>query len=693
MALAETAELIAKLRLQDELSGPMKGATGSVTQAEQAIAKAGTQTSRFSTFGKNASDAVHTFTGRVSGLAKVLGAVGLLGGVIGVVGAFKSGIEEARSFGNAAEDMSTTLNITRGNAQLLLFTFKQFGVEAGDAQKIVGMLEKNVGNLSLTAKGASDFYAKFGFNIQDSTGKIKDANTLISDFTDFWNNKTIPAEQKVAAGAALFGRSWQGMLEVLQSGSGAWRDANQRAKDLGLAQEDITANAEANEAAMFRWNSTLDALKITIGSQVLPVLTDLADQATRFATEHRQDITAFFLRLRDVAKNAISFITGTVLPTIGSLADAAGKFWNSIPDPLRDLLVKGFVADRTIKFLFGFSLMDVGKAALGPLVDIIGKQFLGRGSNPANPLYVLDVTGGGKGGVPGAGGGIGGLVTGIAGAATLAGAFGLAADQLGRLPDYWKGLQELQTAKSIADFKTAWHDTVNGSTLLTAFKPLTDKLYSLFPGGAAAALGLTSGRFNDQQGLIGSDGMKPLVLPTTKTAEGVDELKRIGQIQTNQLGAMVKGVQELHGSLSALQSAFLDKWDGIRESLGLVGKRGEEVRREIAKGLGITVDQLITLRHAALREMAHDLGISVGELKAIRRSADGNDQILADKLGISIDQLREIRDKARTTAIQTTKIAGKDFSPTVNVQVRTMITTRDVVRSVSMNTRYGKFAT
>jgi hypothetical protein len=79
---------------------------------------------------------------------------------------------------------------------------------------------------------------------------------------------------------------------------------------------------------------------------------------------------------------------GKAAGTIGDLVGAASAFWGSIPAPLRDLMLKGIVADRTIHFLFGFSPIE---AVGGTLLKGLTGSIFQRGSSPANPLFVSDV--------------------------------------------------------------------------------------------------------------------------------------------------------------------------------------------------------------------------------------------------------------------------------------------------------------
>lgn len=88
---------------------------------------------------------------------------------------------------------------------------------------------------------------------------------------------------------------------------------------------------------------------------------------------------------------------GQAASAVGMVFGALKAGWDAVPKPLRDLLVTGLVADKTIKFLFGFDpAAALFKGATG---------LLQRGGTPANPLFVTDVAGDlTKGGVPGVGG-------------------------------------------------------------------------------------------------------------------------------------------------------------------------------------------------------------------------------------------------------------------------------------------------
>jgi hypothetical protein len=135
-------------------------------------------------------------------------------------------------------------------------------------------------------------------------------------------------------------------------------------------------------------------LKTQIGIVVVPAIADLAAAAADFVNTHQQDFVEFFRMALAEGKKFASFARDTVLPTVANLASGAKSLWDSIPGPIRDLLVKGFVADKTIKFLFGIDLAGMGKDLLSDALGAGLRNIFGRGSSPATPMWVQSVGGG-----------------------------------------------------------------------------------------------------------------------------------------------------------------------------------------------------------------------------------------------------------------------------------------------------------
>jgi TP901 family phage tail tape measure protein len=149
--------------------------------------------------------------------------------------------------------------------------------------------------------------------------------------------------------------------------------------------------------------NVLTDIGITIGSKLLPKLTPLLKRLNDFINGHQADIEKFgddlaggFEKVADAVGKTdwTPFIDGLKLSA--SLAKGAFDAFNALPDDFKKLVLVGFGIN---KFTGGL-ITSLGKDVAGAL----GGQFLGRGSSPANPLWVQSVGGiGGVGGAAGAG--------------------------------------------------------------------------------------------------------------------------------------------------------------------------------------------------------------------------------------------------------------------------------------------------
>lgn len=357
------------------------------------------------------------------------------------IGAFQEAVRKANEFGDAIQRVSKVTGDTVEETSKLVDTLDYFGINADAAVRVTGMAEKNLGALSqrseegakkvadwnkthgeaiTAAKKLSLLYPKlaqfqkqYGLSLTDAKGKLLSFNELLLRSADYFNDKHIPAATKAAALAKIFGRNWQTLIPVLSQGSAKLREMEGDA--IKLTKADIDNMAKFKEATR-EWDDTIGDLQITLGAKLLPELTALAKSASAFVSQNSDKIVDFFKN----AYQAASKLAGIV----GDVGRGLLGVWNMIPEPMRDLLVKGLVADRTIKFLFGFSPIKFATDALGGLV---GKLFQ-RGSTPLNPLFVSNVGGLPVGGLPTGGlpGGIGGSILGDFRAALAAGGLGLA---------------------------------------------------------------------------------------------------------------------------------------------------------------------------------------------------------------------------------------------------------------------------
>lgn len=454
MALAETAQLVADLQLKDNMTRPAKNAKAALGDLNEQTTATTTRMSGLGAASARVSGSLGHFQNRVGNLAKGIGILGIGGAAVALTGFLKQSAEAATSFGNTVIKVSALTGVSTERVSQFVDAFDKFGVSADKSERILGFLTKTVGNLTATKKAAKKVEDDYGFSLLNANGKAKDSLTIVRDFTSYFENKQIPAQQKAALGAKLFGRSWTDLIPIFEKGRKGYDEA--LASAMKLSKQDIQ-NMKASRDATREWNDALGDFQVMVGLKLLPVMAELARNAAAWLNDegNQKTLLGFLDQGIKLGKDLASFLTGRVLPALSGLGEAASGFWNSLPGPLQDLLVTGLVADRTIKYLFGFSVTGVAGDLVGGLVKdglgaILGKLGLARGSSPANPIYVSGgIGGGGATGGPGPVAGGGGLASKLGRAVSILGAVTIAGTSIAALAEQF-GIFQQQVAQDQA---------------------------------------------------------------------------------------------------------------------------------------------------------------------------------------------------------------------------------------------------
>ncbi len=448
-----------------------------VGQVDSSISKLTSRAGKFATTLKTSvGGALTHFGGRLKEVASVgLGALGV-GGIFGIGAVFEKSLGKAQEWGLQIEKLT---GITRDSAEQmsgLLAVTEKFGLSSERLAQIAGFTEKSLGAIASKASGAAKFQKLYGFAIVDGKGKVKDFNTVLLQFSDYWNKKGIPASTKAAAAAKLFGRGYADLVPILNLGQKGIKAAEEEAAALGLTltKDNVVALSKAREATR-KWGDAIGGLELQIGIALLPALTDLATAATSFVQTHGKQIIQFFKDAVQFGRNAAG--------VIGGLASAAIGFWNSIPAGLRDMLVKGIVADRTVNFLFGISPIKVvaslAESALGGIGKTLGGSITQTLLGGVQKVFVVN---------PGFGGGGGGAVgaaeegAAAAGGISLAGLVASAAVLVGSLVVTQKAVVEPGLQSQAGQNVSATEALIgrgNAGEIGTALRGLQDNVASL----------------------------------------------------------------------------------------------------------------------------------------------------------------------------------------------------------------------
>ena len=321
----------------------------------------------------------------------------------------QEGVTRASDRLNLAETRLHTLEGKRKTSALALATaqdaVKTAEMGVADAQAKLGLLTDTGAN---SVSKLLQLQQQYGVQLTDSSGKALDFGSVLNNVADYYKSSAAESD-KAHLAAQLFGRGYAEMIPILKLGSQGIKDAEAEAAKLGLT---LTATNAADlvkyRESMRTLGDAVGGVELQLGLAFIPAVKDAADAVSHFLENGGRDqIVGLFKRAIDTGRQLVGFITGSVVPTIQTIGGAASAAWNTVPEPLRELITKGVIADRTIKFLFGMSpihfVLDTAESAIGKAISsaLGGSGFFGRGSI-ANPMIVKDISGilGGAGGGP-----------------------------------------------------------------------------------------------------------------------------------------------------------------------------------------------------------------------------------------------------------------------------------------------------
>jgi hypothetical protein len=445
----QEAQLTVLLTLKDQLSSGVSAATSKLS----GLGSMGSVASKALSGVENAAG--HA-VGQLSKLAGSLGMMGLAGGLFAVVGFAKSAVSSTEQFGEAVLQLHKFTGESTESLSSLASAMVASGTATETAQKSIGMMNKLIGGMS--TKQEIDYETKYGFALRDTaitatqlaaaeatltnkkasaaqqtaastllntyfSASYKSTNDLILQAADLYNNALTPSEDKAAAMAKVFGRSWQTLIPLFEQGSDGIRAVEAQAASMGMVitTENLPAIEKMHDASI-RWNQAMGGLQLQIGLALLPAISDLADSASSFVTGHGADIVKFFKDAEKFGQELGSVIQHDVIPVFGMIAGA----WNAIPGELKTLLITGFAVQKASSWLFGGGGIIGGLTGLAKTAaSATGSSIGGLGVQQVFVTNWAMMGGGGLGG----GAALGGEAA--AGGATAAGGIGLGTVALG----------------------------------------------------------------------------------------------------------------------------------------------------------------------------------------------------------------------------------------------------------------------
>ena len=229
---------------------------------------------------------------------------------------------------------------------------------------------------------------------------------------------SMPKDARLAAVQKLFGKG-TGLTRLVLGLADSYE--KNLVPSLDLATDSWAENTAMTEEAAKRFKTTQSALTvfknnvrdaaITVGSELLPQLAELAKEGADWLRGHQPEIKQFAKDLAQGFRDAVTWLKGLDWDAIkGALGSAAGfaktmvEWFMKLPAPIQQFLAVGFAANKFTGGVIGDVLGDVAKGFI--------KGILGINAGVVNVRGAVVNGGGLPGGAPaaaGAGLGLGGI--------------------------------------------------------------------------------------------------------------------------------------------------------------------------------------------------------------------------------------------------------------------------------------------
>lgn len=261
--------------------------------------------------GKKFSDKFERFTGKARKLlVGAFSAVAVKKAIDGVLG-FANSIS---SLGDQIDKQSQVLGMSRQRYQEWDYILSQTG---GNIESM-SVSMKTLNNAILEgSKESADAFKTIGLSAKDLAGmSVEDQfEAVVRAF------QKLPAgAEKSAAAVKLFGKNGMELLPLLNADVLEIDILRQKAKDLGLIMSDEAVDASVEyQDSLDTMKRTFQGLRNTIGSKVLPVLTNAFDRMTQYASKLRK-----------------AYDNNGLRGVFETLKEDAGKVWASLKDNLKN---------------------------------------------------------------------------------------------------------------------------------------------------------------------------------------------------------------------------------------------------------------------------------------------------------------------------------------------------------------------
>lgn len=278
--IVKTESSLSGLESEAEASGTAMDDAGNA--AEDAGDKASDSGTKFEGLGKAAEAAGKVSVAAMKAIATAAATVGaaVAGATVAAGKGLVSATTDTAAYADEINTLSKTTGISTKALQQLDYASKLLDV---DTQTITGSMTK-MEKVMTSSKGADKFKA-LGISVKDANGQFKSAESVFWESIDALGKIENPT-QRDAKAMELFGKSAKELNPLIEAGSKGFNDLASEADKVGYVLDQDTLNKFNDfQDSLDRMSNAGKAVKMSFGSVLLPVLSDLGGEGVKLLGE------------------------------------------------------------------------------------------------------------------------------------------------------------------------------------------------------------------------------------------------------------------------------------------------------------------------------------------------------------------------------------------------------------------------
>lgn len=216
---------------------------------------------------------------------------------------------------NAMDEMSKSaqkVGITTEEFSKLNYAASLADVSMETLVGSLGRLTKAQGDALKSTSEQAKVFDALGIAVKGSDGSLRDSTDVLADFADRFQQLQ-GSPEAMAAGFAIFGRSFQTMIPLLKDGGAGIREAGAELESFGgVLSTNAGKQAEAFNDNLTRLKTMAKSLATTIVSDLLPDLVKLSEQFSGTAKRGGElaDIANDIENVIRIVGDAVKFVYG-----------------------------------------------------------------------------------------------------------------------------------------------------------------------------------------------------------------------------------------------------------------------------------------------------------------------------------------------------------------------------------------------